>query len=48
MINKNRDILENLGQELEKTARAPLSEFRIDENTAMPAERTASRVRRRA
>ena len=38
MINKNQDILENLGQELEKTARAPLSEFRIDQNTAMPAE----------
>ena len=38
MINKNRDILENLGQELEKNARAPLSEFRIDQNTAMPAE----------
>ena len=38
MINKNQDILENLGQELEKTARAPLSEFRIDQNTARPAE----------
>ena len=38
MINKNQDILENLGQELEKTARAPLSEFRIDQNHANTPE----------
>ena len=38
MINKNQDILENLGRELERTARAPLTEFKLDQNTAMPAE----------
>ena len=38
MINKSQDILENLGRELKKGARAPLTEFKIDQSTAMPAE----------
>jgi len=38
MINKSSDILEHLGAELQKRARAPSAEFKPDENTAMPAE----------
>ncbi|WP_152207344.1 hypothetical protein [Marinobacter changyiensis] len=38
MINKNIDVLEHLGLEFEKAARAPFTEFRHDDNTAMPAE----------
>ena len=38
MINKSSDILERLGTEIKKTARSPSTEFKRDENTAMPAE----------
>lgn len=38
MINKSSDILEHLGAELQKKSRAPVAEFKPDENTAMPAE----------
>ncbi|PCM45840.1 hypothetical protein [Marinobacter sp. ANT_B65] len=38
MINISSDILEHLGAELVKAERVPATEFKPDENTAMPAE----------
>lgn len=38
MINKSSDVLVNLGLEYEKAGRTPFTEFRPDDNTAMPAE----------
>lgn len=38
MINKSSDVLEHLGVEYTKTARAPFDSFGSDDNTAMPAE----------